>query len=138
MHASADQSEDIHTELPAKKDGFFLPIISDTAAELLARVALATQVTMERAREHGEACPLLRPILLNWAPWDFGDVALWPKSPPRKLVRTPSKLSRRKDVASGLGGECIDKFRHRDQCASTTWPTINFLRSLYEAVWNIF
>ena len=34
-------------------DDVFLPVIGDTAAELLPRVALATQVTVETAREHG-------------------------------------------------------------------------------------
>ena len=32
---------------------FFLPVVSDTAAGLLPRVALATQVAIETAREHG-------------------------------------------------------------------------------------
>ena len=40
-------------EPPAYMDDFFLPVISDTAADLLPRVALVTQVTMETAREHG-------------------------------------------------------------------------------------
>ena len=34
-------------------DDFILPVISDTAAELLPQVALATEVTMETVREHG-------------------------------------------------------------------------------------
>ena len=34
-------------------DDFFLPVVSDTAADLLPRVALATQVAIETAREHG-------------------------------------------------------------------------------------
>ena len=53
LDASADQSEEIHIEPSAYMDDFSLPVISDTAAELLPRVALATQVTMETAREHG-------------------------------------------------------------------------------------
>ena len=40
-------------EPPACMDNFFLPVISDTAAERLPRVALASQVAMETAREHG-------------------------------------------------------------------------------------
>ena len=52
LGASADQSEEIHIEPSACMD-VFLPVISDTAAELLPRLALATQVTMETAREHG-------------------------------------------------------------------------------------
>ena len=34
-------------------DDFFLPVVSDTAAGLLPRVALATQVAIETARERG-------------------------------------------------------------------------------------
>ena len=51
--ASADQSEEIHIEHPACMDDFFLVVISDTAADLLPRVSLATQATMETAKEHG-------------------------------------------------------------------------------------
>ena len=51
--ACVDHSEEIHMEPPANMDDFFLPVISDAAAELLPRVALATQVTVETARERG-------------------------------------------------------------------------------------
>ena len=50
---SAHESEEIHIEPPAYMDDFFLPVVSDTAADLLPRVALATQVVIETAREHG-------------------------------------------------------------------------------------
>ena len=53
MDACADQSKEIHMEPRACMDDFFLPVINDTAAELLPRAALATQVAMETAREHG-------------------------------------------------------------------------------------
>ena len=53
MDACADHSEEIHIEPPAYMDDFFLPVISDTAAELLPRFALATQITVETARRHG-------------------------------------------------------------------------------------
>ena len=53
LDASADESEEIHIEPPAYMDDFFLPVVSDTAAGLLPRVALATQVAIETAREHG-------------------------------------------------------------------------------------
>ena len=42
LDASADASEEIHIEPPAYMDDFFLPVVSDTAADLLPRVALAT------------------------------------------------------------------------------------------------
>ena len=50
MDASADESEEIHIEPPVYMDDFFLPVVSDTAAGLLPRVALATQVAIETAR----------------------------------------------------------------------------------------
>ena len=59
VDACTDHSEEIHIEPPAYMDDFFLPVISDTAAELLPRLALATQVTVEIAKgarvaaEHG-------------------------------------------------------------------------------------
>ena len=53
LDASADESEEIHIEPPAHMDDFFLPVVSDTAADLLPRVALAKQVAIETAREHG-------------------------------------------------------------------------------------
>ena len=53
LDASADESEEIHIEPPAYMDDFFLPVVSDTAAGLLPRVALTTQVAIETAREHG-------------------------------------------------------------------------------------
>ena len=52
LDASADESEEIHME-PAYMDDFFLPVVSDTAADLLPRVALAAQVVIETAGEHG-------------------------------------------------------------------------------------
>ena len=53
LDASADESEEIHTEPPAYTDDFFLPVVSDPATDLLPRVALATQVVVDTAREHG-------------------------------------------------------------------------------------
>ena len=53
MDASADQFKEIHIDKNAYMDDFFLPVISNTASELLPQVALATQVTMETTREHG-------------------------------------------------------------------------------------
>ena len=53
LDASADESEEIHIEPPAYMDDFVRPVVSDTAADLLPRVALATQVAIETAREHG-------------------------------------------------------------------------------------
>ena len=53
VDASAEESEEIHIQPPAYMDDFFLPVVSDTAAGLLPRVALATQVAIETAREHG-------------------------------------------------------------------------------------
>ena len=53
LDASADESEEIHIEPPAYMDDFFLPVVSDMAAGLLSRVAPATQVAIETAREHG-------------------------------------------------------------------------------------
>ena len=53
LDASAEESEEIHMEPPAYMDDFFLPVVSDTAADLHSRVALATQVVIETACEHG-------------------------------------------------------------------------------------
>ena len=53
LNASADESEEIHIEPPAYMDDFFLPVVSDTAAGLLPRVAPATQVAIATAKEHG-------------------------------------------------------------------------------------
>ena len=48
LDAAADESEE-----PCLRGRFFLPFVSDTAASLLPRVALAKQVAIETAREHG-------------------------------------------------------------------------------------
>ena len=53
LDASADQSEKIHIEPPAYMDDFFVRVMRDTAGDLLPRIALATQVATETAREHG-------------------------------------------------------------------------------------
>ena len=48
MDACANQSEEIHMEPRSCTDDFFLPVVNDTAAELL-----PWAVAMETAREHG-------------------------------------------------------------------------------------
>ena len=53
LDASLGESEEIHTKPPAYMDYFFLPVVSETATDLLPRVALATQVVIKTARENG-------------------------------------------------------------------------------------
>ena len=53
LDASADESEEIHMEPPAYMDDFSCQSSATRLLDLLPRVALATQVAMETAGEHG-------------------------------------------------------------------------------------